>query len=121
METETTQVQAALFGLLARAYEAQKAWIAGLSDAERSTIGGTQATDIAIAEADLAFRRPDMAKDRLDEGRLTAAVGAENRNDSSRLRVEIEAVDDLVGAISGMQVSGREQRHHSSALRDRPR
>jgi tetratricopeptide (TPR) repeat protein len=36
---ETTQVQAALLGLLERAYESQNAWIAGLSDAERNMLG----------------------------------------------------------------------------------
>ena len=36
---ETTKVQAALIGLLERAYQAQSAWITGLSDAERNMLG----------------------------------------------------------------------------------
>ena len=36
---ETTQVQEALLGLLERANEAQNAWLSGLSDADRNTLG----------------------------------------------------------------------------------
>lgn len=39
MEMETTPVQQALLGLLERANAAQRAWIAGLGDAEQNTAG----------------------------------------------------------------------------------
>jgi tetratricopeptide (TPR) repeat protein len=62
METEVSQVQAALLDLLARAHAVQQAWAAALSDAERQASGSAEQWAAKDTLAHIAFWQQTQAE-----------------------------------------------------------
>ena len=72
-----------------------------------------QEVDLAI-EADLAGARAQQAEQRLDDGRLAGAVGAQDDAQLARQDLQRDAVDGRHRAVRHRQTLDLQQRRHSS-------
>ena len=85
-------------------------------DAQRHTLVRRRVRVMSGAvEGDLARRRGDLSGDRLQQGGLPGAVGADHGEGLALLDGEVDAVDRLEVAVVDVEAGDRQQAHDAAS------
>src|SRR5437899_2054569 len=85
---------------------------AALDDTPRTGFG-----DVGAAQHDPAPARPHEARQRLQQGRFSGAVGSDDGDQLAGLDAQRETAEDLVVAVAGREVTHLEERGHAAVPR----
>ena len=99
----------------------QAALLRYVRDAQQQPRLRAEFVDLAIAIDDAATARTQESADRLEQRRLARAVGTDEARDRARLDVQVDALEDVSGAVAGHHTVESQDRSHAANSRGRHR